>query len=87
MVNPVSSGVSTAYVTPQPSFTNGAEARVNPEQVQPRQAPAAETQRNDQKLSNRDEDNRRSEVRAESSPRSESSEPSSRRGENLDVTV
>lgn len=87
MVNPVSSGVSTAYVTPQPSFTNGAEARVNPEQVQPRQAPAAESQRQDQTLARRENDRGEQRSVSASPSRSESSESSSRRGENLDVTV
>ena len=45
MVNPVSSGSQPTYATSQPSFTSGAEVKANTEQVQPRQAPAADTQR------------------------------------------
>ncbi len=88
MVNPVASGVST-YPTSQPSFASGAEARAVTEQVQPRQAPAAESQRGDQKLGNRDED-RRTEQRAvaNASPRrTDDSDASARRGSNLDVVV
>ena len=88
MVNPVASSVSS-YPTSQPSFSTGAEARAVTEQVQPRQAPAAESQRGDQKLGSREED-RRTEQRsvATASPRrSEDSSESSRRGSNLDVVV
>lgn len=88
MVNPVATGVST-YPTSQPSFASGAEARAVTEQVQPRQAPAAESQRGDQRLGNRDED-RRTEQRAVStaSPRrSEESNGNEPRGSNLDVVV
>lgn len=89
MVNPVASSVSS-YPTSQPSFSSGAEARAVTEQVQPRQAPAAESQRGDQRLGNRDED-RRTEQRAvatnTSARRSEDSSDNSRRGSNLDVVV
>lgn len=88
MVNPVGSSVSS-YPTSQPSFSSGAEARAVTEQVQPRQAPAAESQRGDQKLGARDED-RSTEQRsvATASPRrSEEINENSRRGGNLDVVV
>lgn len=89
MVNPVASSVSS-YPTSQPSFSSGAEARAVTEQVQPRQAPAAESQRGDQRLGNRDED-RRTEQRAvatnTSTRRSEDSSDNARRGSNLDVVV
>ena len=90
MVNPVSSSVQS-YPTSQPSFTTGAEARANTEQVQPRQAPAAESQRGDQRLQSREEDNRRAESRAVAANQSrrseERSEDSRSRGSNLDVVV
>ena len=88
MVNPVGSSVST-YPTSQPSFSSGVERAV-PEQVQPRQAPAAESQRGDQRLGNREDDTRRTEERAvanASARRSESSSDSNRRGGTLDVVV
>lgn len=88
MVNPVATGVST-YPTSQPSFATGAEARAVTEQVQPRQAPAAESQRGDQRLGNRDED-RRTEQRAVANAaprRSEESNGNERRGSNLDVVI
>jgi len=45
MVNPVSSGYQS-YPTAQPSFaSSSAEAKVNTQDVQPRQAPAADTQK------------------------------------------
>ena len=89
MVNPVSSSVST-YATPQPSFTNGADARVNPEQVQPRQAPAADTQKQEQKLGSRDEDRNtgsRRELSASSNENREAQDPNARRGELVDFSV
>ena len=86
MVTPVTSGVSS-YTSPQPNYTSGAEARTNTQDIQPRQAPAAESQRGDQRLGNREED-RRSESRSVSAspPRAEASNDS-RRGSNLDVVV
>ncbi len=94
MVNAVNSGVQS-YPTSQPSFVTGAETRANTEQVQPRQAPAAESQRNDQRLASRNEDNRRSEDRAaeqRAQARAESDQRDQvraerRRGESVDVTV
>lgn len=87
MVNPVTSGVSS-YPTPQPTFSTGAEAKANTQEVQPRQAPAAESQRGDQRLGNRDEDRRTENrsVAAASSGRSEAANDT-RRGSNLDVVV
>lgn len=91
MVNPVSSSVST-YATPQPSFTNGADARVNTEQVQPRQAPAADTQKQEQKLGSRDEDRgtgtgSRREVSSGSNQNSPAQDANARRGELVDFSV
>lgn len=91
MVSPVASSVSS-YPTSQPSFTSGGESRAVTEQVQPRQAPAAESQRGDQRLSSREEDTRRSEQRAaaateNTSRSSESSDDTQRRGSTLDVVV
>ncbi len=88
MVNPVASSVN--YPTSQPSFSTGAEARAVTDQVQPRQAPAAESQRGDQRLGNRDED-RRTEQRASASgsntARASAEGDTGRRGSTLDVVV
>ncbi len=89
MVNPVSSSVST-YPTSQPSFASGAETRAVTEQVQPRHAPAAESQRGDQRLQSRDEDNRRLQQRADANAtarRNEEKSDTTQRGSNLDVVV
>ncbi len=88
MVNAVGTGYQ-AYASAQPSFATGAETRANTEQVQPRQAPAADSQRADQKsLASREDDSKKTQER---SSRDESSsaanDDSSRRGAVLDVSV
>lgn len=89
MVGPVSSSVSS-YTTSQPSVTQQpAETRVNTQQVQPRQAPAADTQRSDQRFG-RDERNeaadaRENRVNASAGRAAEATE--TRRGSTLDVVA
>lgn len=89
MVNSVSSGFQS-YQTVQPSFTSGAETRAVTDQVQPRQAPAANAQRSDQKLS-RDEDNTQVEFRSraaeQSNARPTAEASDGPRGSNLDISV
>ncbi len=85
MVNPVASSVSS-YPTSQPSFSSGAEARAVTEQVQPRQAPAAESQRGDQRFG-RDEERRTESRSVSASPARAEASNDSRRGSNLDVVV
>lgn len=88
MVNPVNGGFQPNYTTSQPSFTTGAEVK-NTEQVQPRQAPAADTQRSDQKVS-RDED-RKFEARERQQPEEETPPPERRadgqRGSLVDISA
>lgn len=85
MVNPVTPGVS--YPTPQPTFAVN-EARVNTQQAQPRQAPAAESQRGDQRAGRDETQAKGGTDRAISfSANREAPAASERRGEYLDIVV
>ena len=91
MVGPVPSSNVQSFATPQPNFAAGNETRVDTERTQPRNAPAADTQRNERReLSARDDENRRVEAREQRRSEEERAQPppsEGRRGSNVDVTV
>lgn len=90
MISPTTSAPQ-AYNTQQPSFVQGTEARANTDQVQPRNAPAAESLRADpRELASRDE--KRAQAKADDERRAERSEEpparsEERRGSRVDITV
>ncbi len=70
----------------QPSFVAGNEARANTEKVQPRAAPAASSQRADQRtLESRDE--QKTQDARQDARREEARAADERRGSRVDVTV
>lgn len=92
MVTATPSATQSLPVQPQPTFTSGAEARARTEQVQPREAPAADSQRADRKsLQSREEDRRRVETKerseASESRAEESRAADGRRGSLVDISV
>lgn len=88
MVSPVNSS-ATQPVTPQPTFTGGAETRARTENVQPREAPAASSQRADRSPVEARESNQRRQTEAREERRSSESRNdnagSGRRGSLVDI--
>lgn len=87
MVSPVSSS-TTQPVTPQPTFTGGAETRARTENVQPREAPAASSQRADRSPVEAKQQSQRRQTEREEQRASESrndNASSGRRGSLVDI--
>lgn len=92
MVSATPAATQSLPVQPQPTFTSGAEARARTEQVQPREAPAADAQRADRKtLQSRDDDRRKVEAKerdARAESKAEDNRASDgRRGSLVDISI
>lgn len=93
MVSATPAATQSLPVQPQPTFTSGAEARARTEQVQPREAPAADAQRADRKtLQSRDDDRRKVEAKERDAARAESKAEDNRasdgrRGSLVDISI
>ena len=70
------------YQAPQPNFSSATEARARTEQVQPREAPAANTQRADRKAQQSRDDRTRTDEQVAQTRRQDG-----RRGSLVDINV
>ncbi len=91
MVTTTGVGSTQTYQQPQPNFNSATESRANTEQVQPREAPAAQSQRADRKLQSREDDTKRQNVVAQRSSEndqaSQAKRADGRRGSIVDLSV
>lgn len=91
MVSPTGTATQSVPAQQPPTFSAGAETRANTEQVQPRQAPAADSQRADQRSLQSREDEKRQTERRDDNRREEETQQArreeNRRGSLVDVTA